>query len=442
MGYKIVEDGNLCKIAVDHCTAVNDDGICIQYENNYKVSNNICHRNIENCEVYEGEKCKKCKEGYGFEEDDRLNCININKFEEYYSRDNISYLKCDGEGEGRIKNCRKCKYEDKLICNECKTNYILKDAENNKCYSKEIITEEYYYIDEFHIRLCSKGINNCKECDKEGNDLWCTKCDNDNNYYLVNEDYHNFKQKSEIIPFDEYYLNSEKDHYYSYNYNSIDNCKKCLEKNTCFLCQEGYTFVDDNKEQCKNKNDLGREYIQDINDTTIYRKCNYYIDNCNTCSSKDECLSCINHYGLYNDKTKCIDDMNEAYYKDESDNLYYLCSEAIQNFIKCSSSTIFNNCINGYIRINNDKINCIKSEGFNTSEYYEDPNDNNMYIKCSSSISNCHSCENENKCTYCNPGYLLINDDYTQCFNKSNISISTFFTEDDIMYYSCNENRY
>ena len=229
---------------------------------------------------------------------------------------------------------------------------------------------------------------------------------------------------------------------YSCNYNSIDNCKKCLEKNTCFLCQEGYTFVDDNQEQCKNKNDLGREYIQDINDTTIYRKCNYYIDNCNTCSSKNECLSCINHYGLYNDKTKCIDDMNEAYYKDESDNLYYLCSEAIQNFIKCSSSTICNNCINGYIRINNDKINCIKSEGFNTSEYYEDPNDNNMYIKCSSSISNCHSCENENKCTYCNPGYLLINDDYTQCFNKSNISISTFFTEDDIMYYSCNESRY
>ena len=39
-------------------------------------------KKIVKCEEYEiEEKYKKCKEGYTFEENDRLNCININEFE-------------------------------------------------------------------------------------------------------------------------------------------------------------------------------------------------------------------------------------------------------------------------------------------------------------------------------------------------------------------------
>jgi hypothetical protein len=46
------------------------------------------------CKEYEiEEKCKKCEEGYTFEKNDRLNCININEFEEYYTKDNgMSYF--------------------------------------------------------------------------------------------------------------------------------------------------------------------------------------------------------------------------------------------------------------------------------------------------------------------------------------------------------------
>ena len=62
---------------------------------------------------------------------------------------------------------------------------------------------------------------------------------------------------------------------------------------------------------------------------------NYYLYQCNTCSSKDECLSCINQYELYHDKSKCVYEKDTTYYKSLSDGLYYLCSEAIQNCEKC-----------------------------------------------------------------------------------------------------------
>ena len=58
------------------------------------------------------------------------------------------------------------------------------------------------------IRLCSKEIKNCKECDKEGNDIKCTKCDD--NYFFVNENYYNCTQKELISPVKEYYYDKEE----------------------------------------------------------------------------------------------------------------------------------------------------------------------------------------------------------------------------------------
>jgi len=139
LGYETFGNGTICKIGIDKCIEVDSNGNCTKCEENYILSNQICYKKIEKCEEYEiEEKCKKCEEGYAFEENDRLNCKNINKFEEYYTKDNgLSYFKCDGTSEENIPNCKKCIFNnDKLICNECKDNYI-KDVENNKCYLKE-----------------------------------------------------------------------------------------------------------------------------------------------------------------------------------------------------------------------------------------------------------------------------------------------------------------
>ena len=355
-------------------------------------------------------------------------------------------MKCDGDGEGRIKDCKKCNYNNnELKCNECKNKYVLKDNENNQCYSKELFKNDkkYYYEDEYYIKRCSFGIINCEECEKENDNLKCMKCIND--YFLVDDDYYNCKQESEINPIDEYFLNDEKNHYYSCGnnkYNSVENCQKCINNYSCNLCKEGYKFIYDNKALCKNIIELGDEYIPDLLDSTMYRKCNYYISNCKRCSSRNECLSCNEQYGLYNDKSKCINKNDQTYYKNELNKLYYLCSDAISKCEKCSSNNVCNNCINDYIRINKDKSSCHSIYEINNEEYYIDPDDINMYLKCSYYIDNCYSCDYNNGCNYCKSGYALINDDYMNCIDKSRISSKTYFSENGIMYYSCDEQKY
>ena len=66
----------------------------------------------------------------------------------------------------------------------------------------------------------------------------------------------------------------------------------------------------------------------------------------------------MNQYGLFKDKSKCISNNDKTYYLNQSDNLYYICNEEINNCEKCSSENICINCFNNYIRINNDKSNC------------------------------------------------------------------------------------
>lgn len=94
------------------------------------------------CKEYEiEEKCKKCEEGYTFEKNDRLNCININEFEEYYTKDNgMSYFEWDDKTSGEnIHNCKKCNYNNnKLIFNECKDNS--NNNKSNNCLDKLFIS--------------------------------------------------------------------------------------------------------------------------------------------------------------------------------------------------------------------------------------------------------------------------------------------------------------
>ena len=173
----------------------------------------IIVRNIED------KNCKKFNEGFAFEESNRLICKNKNEFNEnYYTKDEgISYYKYDGNGEGRISNYNNCEYSNnELICNECKSDYILKDDETNICNLKHefINDKKYFYRDEFHIKSCNKEINNCEECKKEDYAFNCLKCEN--NYFFVNENYFQCIQKELITPLDEYYYDEVKTVYYSY----------------------------------------------------------------------------------------------------------------------------------------------------------------------------------------------------------------------------------
>ena len=427
-GYKPNEDKDGCIIEVDHCSAVDSNGICTNCYTNYRLSKGMCYEIIDNCQTYEenSANCKQCVSGHAFEGNNRLACKNIlNDFGEYYTKDNgISYFKCSGQDDPTIQYCAKCDYNNgKLLCNKCQENFLYKEDEKSQCYSREQIRydKKYYYnsTEPSYVKLCSKKINNCEECEAiTDNDIKCIKCENE--YYFVDEDYYHCKKQEDVGPADEYFL--DNNNYYScINYNSIQNCKKCNNKNNCNLCKEGYTFIDDKKSSCYNIEELGDKYVPDSNDTQIYRKCGYYMENCDTCSSQNICKSCISPYGLYNDKKTCIDNSGHDYIEDPNEHLYYVCNISIANCEKCSAYNACNKCKDKYVRVNNDNSKCQALSSISDEEYYQDTHDNNMYIQCSNFVENCLKCTYPKGCTLCNSGFILTNGNYKKCFDKSTI---------------------
>ena len=164
------------------------------------------------------------------------------------------------------------------------------------------------------------------------------------------------------------------------------------------------------------------------------------MNHCDTCESKEECLTCVNNYGLYEDKKQCIYIPELKYYKD-TDNFYKLCTSKINNCIQCESSSKCIKCISNYYRKDNDNSVCHPLSEINQELYTLDPNDDNMYIKCSSLFDNCNSCNNSG-CKSCKTGFIFINDDYKKCHEKSKVDLNKYFTRDDTMYYSCEEQKY
>ena len=447
-GYQVNSNSNICEIGYVRCIEVDNNGDCTKCEDNYRPYNNVCYEKVLNCDEYEeGPNCRRCQVGYAFEESNRSECKDINYFNElYFTKDGICYLLCGGTGTGRIQNCHKCEYDnagDNLICKECKQNYILKDEETNRCYDEENYrnNNEYYYEDSLHVKNCNYLIQNCKKCEKTEDDKLCRECIT--NYFIVNENYRDCIQKNDITPIKEFYL-YEGEYFYCGNikYNTIENCKECDSKTSCNLCKEGYTFIDAIKRECKKIDDLGDKYTIDNEDPTIYRKCNYFIENCVTCSSYDSCLSCESQYGLFYDKSKCVDVNDNKYFKKESDSLYYQCNQGVNNCETCSSENKCIKCTEGYVKLNSDSSMCVLKNDLNIEKYYVDPNDDNNLLICSSYIDDCYSCQYPSGCKLCISGYILLNDNFRKCYDKSKISLSNYYTNDEIIYYSCNDKRY
>ena len=332
--YELSENGT-CPI---YCTQCKEDKKCIKCKNDCNLLNGKCIKVIKNCEEYNitDGKCIKCIKNYAFIEKERDNCTNIENFNEFYTKDDgISFYPCDGEEDtGHIKNCRKCNFNknnSKLQCYECKNNFILIEnlEEINNCYSKEEVdnNHSYFYINQTHASKCSKAIKNCNEC---LNDINCIKCEKD--FYLINNNTERCYNINELGSIDEYYLAQENTTYFSCNnsmYNSIKNCKKCISKDSCFLCQDEFTFIDGNKSYCFEIIELGDKYIKDFKDNSSYIKCSNFINNCFQCNSS-QCYLCENGYIFINDNfTNCIlkSSLNLTLYYTNDNITYYSCED-------------------------------------------------------------------------------------------------------------------
>jgi len=339
-----------------------------------------------------------------------------------------------------------------LLCLQCKDNYVIIDDDSSICYSNESFKEnkKYYYIDSFHMKSCSKSIDKCDECiKKEGNEgdiMKCEKCFND--YYLVTHEISEnitCKEIDEIKPFDEYYYIEEKK-LYNYcgnkHYHSMSNCKKCNSSTSCNLCKDGFTFISNEKSTCENISKLGKKYIMDEFDNTIYRKCDYYMENCDTCSSKDSCLTCGSNYNLFFNKKICINISDNHYYKNFTDNMSYFCNQSINRCDICSNSHTCRRCVKDYYLVGTSLNECLLLSEFDVVRYYLNSSNDNQYLKCSNAISNCFSCDSHEKCNLCESGFVFLDNNFKKCYNKLTLNMSKYFTEDYVTYKSCENEKF
>jgi hypothetical protein len=175
----------------------------------------------------------------------------------------------------------------------------------------------------------------------------------------------------------------------------------------------------------------------------LYYLCNNNLEGCTTCEDEKVCLSCNeNEYGLIEDNI-CIKKsiLKNKYYKDEKDGKYKLCNKSINNCEECSSSNECLKCDINYTKLNNDKSSCHRIDNL-TKEYIPDPKDNTNYMKCSHYMQNCNLCESSSKCILCDKNFVFINDDFKNCIDKSEISLDYYYTDDNITYYSCDVKKY
>ena len=147
------------------------------------------------------------------------------------------------------------------------------------------------------------------------------------------------------------------------------------------------------------------------------------------------------------DKNNCIDVSNiitNDYYLNSEKTMYYSCNnnlyQDIQNCKECSSKNSCTLCQNNFTFINGDKSICILKETL-VGKYIQDPLDQSNFIKCENKYKNCEACNNS-QCLSCKNGYIFINEEYSECILKSSIDINFYFTNDNITYYSCKEEKY
>ena len=97
------------------------------------------------------------------------------------------------------------------------------------------------------------------------------------------------------------------------------------------------------------------------------------------------------------------------------------------------------------------RINFLKNRVYEFNEIPKDqgeiplnvnePSNSSNFIKCSDFIKNCDSC-NRHQCTKCANNYIFINDNFKECVLKDSIELEFYYTNDNISYFSCRDNRY
>ena len=108
---------------------------------------------------------------------------------------------------------------------------------------------------------------------------------------------------------------------------------------------------------------------------------------CSQCNKNKQCVKCAPNYKVVNNR--CVQKVENCKEYDEDEN----CKE----------------CIDGYVFVDGDNTACFKKDELG-DQYFQDPENANNYIKCSTKISNCKVCEDISHCKTCENSFGLTYD--------------------------------
>ena len=349
---------------------------------------------------------------------------------EYKNADfSTDFCELDEEGGKCPQYCKQCKNNRR--CFECKSDYDLlgqndqSTTEIISCETTTTLTNGQYYTKEVNSYTiyypCMNKIEHCVKC---SNANTCTECDEK---YTVDN---NNKCKEIVQNCDEY--------------NADKSCKKCKvnyglvkgEETSCILLTELSSQVSQ------------KYYYTEGSDPEYYVKCSYKIENCEKCEGENNCIKCINNYGIIeNDHSQCRDISSNEYYFDSTIQTYKLCSAKINNCKKCSQQNEIVDCIecdsNEYSLVHGDTVECILKTTIlndNSNNYFTD-DDGINYYSCSDSfyhsVENCLKCNNKETCLSCKNGYLLLNSN-NLCLSNSDLKKNKYVLINNV-YKACSE---
>ena len=340
-----------------------------------------------------------------------------------------------------IKNCISFVDNESDICTKCEEGYFLVESnDNNKRYCEINTEKSHFYLFDSDLVLYKKCDSNpnCDECSYEDSKVKCTKCKNP--YKEIDDGDFCGDISTQL-----YYEDSTGIYKSCSKHDTIQNCQKCQKTSdifTCLECQDNYVlYYNSEQPSCLNKNDIDNTMY--TLDEKKYYSCKNSLYNdilhCLECDKREECNKCTTDYTITNGNKLCIytqDLTDKKYYQDPDDNnYYYKCSKSLENCVKCDNKLKCIECITSYVIEENDI--CIPYSLYTAQLYYFE---NDKYYICSK-IPNCEKCSSKNQCIKCKEGYNFIKDN-TNNLICQNIDISKYYpiTEGDIIYYSkCEE---
>ena len=418
--YSDETDTNLCK----------EKSIKDPNNNKYYTDDNKmyypCSNNLNYCQKCTSKNiCTECDSTQSYLEEGNFciekSLIDVQKLYYKNSAQNNKYTSCSKILDEKCKKCI-----TNTACIECQdSNDVLVDNDS-KCINKD---SKLFFIDINDSNKKKSCINytpfpNCLKCKLSNeNNFNCLECKENHVFFHNNENSISCTDKTTLNT-NKYFIMDEKNYYScDSSEHEVENCDECNTKNSCIKCKSGYTFINSNS-KCLLVSDINnKKYYEDPIGSNNYFLCSESLTNCDICDNKDKCNSCKDNFIIDEDTNHCVDktlfDEKKYYLSDNSGSgKYKSCTTVLQNCEKCTSANECISCKDGLylVKGEDNTFSCKNIENIN--QYYKiTEGDLEYYQKCS--IENCDECNAVNYCTKCNQNFAIIGDDHSKCENLS-----------------------